>query len=328
LLRGEFLAKKTASKKSKPVRKIASKPKVDLSEKKSEPIEKIKSEPKKTGFNSKRLLYVVLVVAVICVIVVVAWFFLRSDVVEAQLIIESGDVQVKHGDDSWDWVTAQNGMLLYQSDAVRTGENSSASIVFFESSIVRLDSNTEVTLREILLESGKTSVKIQQDAGRTWNTVLKVSGIDDYEVQTPSTVASVRGTSFDVYIRFENETDVGVGRGIVVVSKIVDDEVVDSIELNMNDAVTVFHDVFDQILKIKEFLFDDWILKNQEKDGGFISDVKEDLYERMDPYISQIKERWGVTDDELDVLVEGYIKGNFDLPPDTPDWIVNLMELT
>ena len=242
------------------------------------------------------------------------------------MVIESGDVQVNH--DGGAWIVAENGMLLYQSDVVKTGDNTSASVILFESSIIRLDSNTEITLKEIMVIADKTSVTIQQDAGRTWNTVLKVRGIDDYEVQTPTTVASVRGTSFDVFIQSGNSTDVGVGRGVVFISKIFGDNVLDSIELKMNEAVSIYDDNIDQLLKIKAFFFDDWVLRNQEKDQEFTSDVKTELYNRIDQYIPEIKERWDVTDEEFDVLVTGYVNGNFDLPPDTPDWIKDLMELS
>jgi len=146
-------------------------------------------------------------------------------------------------------------------------------------------------------------------------------------VQTPTTVASVRGTSFDVYIQLDNIT-VGVGRGVVFISKIIGGNVLDTIELKMNEAVSIFGDDIDQILKLKEFLKDNWVLKNLEEDEGFKSDVKEELYKRIDPYIDDIKDRWDVTDEEFDVLVTGYVNGNFDLPPDTPDWIKDLMELS
>ena len=141
-------------------------------------------------------------------------------------------------------------MLLCQSDSIKTGENTSASIILFESSIIRLDNNTEITIKEILQQEGKTSVKIKQDSGRTWNTVLRMSGIDDYEVHTPTTVASVRGTSFDVWVRIfdipiedGNLTylvDIGVGRGIVLISRLLDGQVVDSIEIFLKVILVSF----------------------------------------------------------------------------------------
>ena len=118
----------------------------------------------------KKFLLIIPVIVILCIIGFV-WFIqtpsVSADVVTAQLVIEYGDVEVKHTGESW--ITAENGMLLYKSDSVKTGDNTSASVILFESSIIRLDSNTEITLQEILQEAGKTSVTIQQDAGRTWN---------------------------------------------------------------------------------------------------------------------------------------------------------------
>ena len=299
---------------------------------KSKNIEDINQKQVKT-FNklgnitkSKKFFLIIAIIAIILIISLFWFFVLNPEVVRAQLIIESGIVKIKHEGDH-DWSTGKNGMILYQSDKIKTENNTEASVVLFESSIIRLDNNTEITLIEIITEAGKTTVTIQQNAGRTWNTVLKVSGIDDYEVQTPTTIASVRGTSFDVLIQSINLTDVGVGRGVVLISKIVNNNIIDTIELKMNEAVSIYGDI-DHILKIRDFLIDSWVLKNQVKDEVFKSDVKADLYKRIDPYIDDIKERWGVTDDELDVLLTGYVNGNFDLPPDTPDWITDLMELS
>lgn len=331
-MRDFFLAKKKVDKKDESEKKVnlsktkktdelKSEKKVKSTKVKESEIKNIKSREGRNKF-----FYIIPVVVLIVVIGVILFLTLGSNIVKAELVIESGDVQVKHEGGSW--IEADNGMLLYQSDAVKTGDNSTASIILFESSIIRLDSNTEVKLKEILQEADKTSVTIQQDAGRTWNTVLKVSGIDDYEVQTPTTVASVRGTSFDVYIQLENLTEVGVGNGFVIISKIINEEFFGSIELRTDEAVSIFSDNIDQILKTKAFFKDNWVLSNQGKDDGFKSDVKAVLYERIDPYIDDIKERWDVTDEELDVLMTGYVNGNFDLPPDTPDWIKELMVLT
>jgi len=232
-------------------------------------------------------------------------------------------------------------MLLYQSDSIKTGDNTSASIVLFESSIIRLDNNTEVTIQEILQQEGETSVKIKQDSGRTWNTVLKMSGIDDYEVHTPTTVASVRGTSFDVNI-VNYLVNVGVGRGIVIILRLLDGQVVDSLEVDEDEAVTVDPDELDLPLEIKPFEKDGWILKNQQKDEeisnidsfdwgegtAFGMKIKMELYERIEQYIPELKDLYGVTDEELDVLIDGYLLGYYDLPPETPDWIRELIEIS
>ena len=230
-------------------------------------IKKIKSN-KKTKSTRKIFLLIIPVIVILCIIGFV-WFTLSPEVVKAQLIIESGTVQVKHEGESW--TSAENGMLLYQSDSVKTANNTSASIVLFQSSIIRLDSNTEVVIQEILQQAGETNVTIKQEIGRTWNTIRNLSGIDNYEVQTPTTVASVRGTSFDVKIITIVDiykkilTEVGVGSGIVSISRTYNGKIVDTIKAKKGEAVVVDPDTIDP-LKIKPFEKDDWVIKNQKKD--------------------------------------------------------------
>jgi hypothetical protein len=261
----------------------------------------------------------------------------QSDVAQAQLIIESGNVQIKHEGETW--ITAQNGMLLYQSDSIKTGNNSSASVVLFRSSIIRLDNNTEITIQEIIKQTGVTNVKIKQDAGRTWNTVIKISGIDNYDVQTPTTVASVRGTSFDVNVSPNGKTVIGVGLGNVTIKSIVKGHIGDIINAKKGESVTVDPNEIDKPLKTKSFKKDSWILKNQKKDTAVIQsnestyinesiNVKRELYKRIDPYIPELKEKYGVNDEELEILIDGYLRGYYDLPPETPDWIREIVELS
>jgi len=170
------LVKKTETKKTKSDLKGKSKTVKKTDVKKNTSSEDISSKTITSKKGRNKFLFIIPIIIIICIIAIVLFVVMSPQVVKAQLIIESGDVQVKHEGGSWS--TAENGMLLYQSDIVKTGDNTTSSIILFESSIIRLDSNTEVMLKKIIQEADKTSVTIQQDAGRTWNTVLKVSGID------------------------------------------------------------------------------------------------------------------------------------------------------
>jgi len=292
--------------------------------KKSKNSEKKSKKPEKTKFNGKYLIFIIVAVIIVCI---VGFLLLSqgSNVVEAQLVIDAGSVQVKHAGGSW--TTAENGMFLYESDSVKTGDDTSASVILFESSIIRLDSNTEIMLEE-LIQQEETSVKIKQDAGRTWNTVRKISGIDDYEVQTPTTVASVRGTAFVVIVQPNGTTYYGVEHGILNVSSISNGEIQDVIDVSGDESVIIYIDMVHKTLEIKPFVKDDWILENLNKDGQFKADVKEELYSRIEPYIPELKDTYGMNDEELDALLDGYLQGYFDLPPDTPEWIREIIELS
>ena len=284
------------------------------------------SEPEfKPRSLGRRFFLIVSVIVVICIIGVL-WFALNPGGVtaRAQLIIDSGVVQVRH---DGGWFSAENGTYLYQSDSVRTGDNSSATIVLFESSMVRLDSNTEVTLQELIREGGETSVTIDQGAGRTWNTVSKISGIDDYEVQTPTTVASVRGTAFVVIVESNGTTYYGVSHGVLNVSSISNGTVLGSIDVSGNESVVVYVDMVGKTLEVKPFDKDDWVLQNLLKDEQFRLDFKAELYSRIEPYIPDLKD-YGMTDEEIDTLLDGYILGYLDLPPETPEWVREIFELS
>ncbi len=294
---------------------------------------KKKPETEKPNFMRKKLRLIIPVIVMLCIIGLVL-FTLNSDVIDidessdeakAQLIVESGNVQVKSGGGLW--ASAQNGTLLYQSDSVKTGSNTSASIVLFKTSIIRLDSNTEVTIREIQ-QAEETSVEIEQNSGRTWNTIKKISGIDDYEVQTPTTIASVRGTSFDVYILANGNITISVGNGTVNITSYKDGQIIHSIEVSEYLSLTVDPGNLDKIPNPIPYEEDAWILENQQKDDELIKDLKEELYKRIEPFLPELRELLdgNPTDEEIEVLIEGYILGEWSLPADSPDWAKKLFE--
>ena len=243
--------------------------------------------------------------------------------VSAQLVIEYGTVEIRHNGGSWE--PATTGMLLYQSDSIKTGDDTYSSIILFETSIIRLDSNTEILIKTLIQEATSTDVTIEQETGRTWNTIQKISGIDNYEVQTPTTVASVRGTTFDINVTTKGSTNVSVVNGTVNVSKLENGTVKETIQLKENESVFVDPKT-NETLKKKKLVKDEWILKNIEEDKELFNKLKNDLYTRIEPYVPELKQRYGMTEEELDVLIEGYLKGYFDLPQDTPEWIRDIIE--
>jgi hypothetical protein len=290
--------------------------------KKPAPKKPVKTD-NKSSFNGKKFLPVVAIVLIIAVVGIL-WVTVSADeVVTAQLRIEYGTVEVKHSGESW--TAAEDGMILYQSDSIKTGEDTYASVVLFESSIIRLDNNTEITLTEIIQTAEETSVTIDQDAGRTWSTISKISGMENYEVQTSTTVASTRGTSFDTNVS-GNETTIGVGSGTVNVTIVQNGSAVNSTDVNKDQSVVV--DPENQTFYIGNLTKDGWILRNLHEDEEFLEQVKAELYNRIAEYIPEIKEKTGITDEELDTLLEGYLLGYIDLPEDTPQWIRDLIELS
>lgn len=95
------------------------------------------------------------------------------------------------------WVAASAGLELIQDDKIRTGENSSALITFFEGSSIELESDTEIRIAELAVNTatGSTTIKMGQSVGSTVSRVKKlVDSESTYEIETPSATAMVRGS--------------------------------------------------------------------------------------------------------------------------------------
>jgi hypothetical protein len=118
------------------------------------------------------------------------------------LSITEGDVSVmKAGTGSW--IEAQVGMSLEPGDSVKTGDNSSAIITFFDGSTIELQAGTEIEIASLAVstDSGSTTITLKQTIGNTISRVTKlVDPASRYEVETPTGVAAVRGSAMQVYV--------------------------------------------------------------------------------------------------------------------------------
>lgn len=114
------------------------------------------------------------------------------------LTIISGEVTVRHG--ASDFAAASDGEVLNEGDAVRTGAEGRAVLTYFEGSTVTIEPATELAIDAAnATADGSTVVLMTQSVGRTWHVVTKlIAGNSKYEVRTPASTASVRGTEFQV----------------------------------------------------------------------------------------------------------------------------------
>ena len=104
-----------------------------------------------------------------------------------------GEVSVDPGSG---YKSAVSGASLSVGYKVKTGSTGKATIAFYDNGLVRMSENTEIQIKSLSSDGRDASVTLEQDSGSTWNRVLSIAGKTDYKVQTPDTVATVRGTSF------------------------------------------------------------------------------------------------------------------------------------
>jgi hypothetical protein len=285
---------------------------------------------------SKKLLVILAVLAVIfaAILGILLMFnFIELPRPVATLVVDSGTVQVKHGDGSW--TDAASGMELNTKDSVKTLENSGASIIFFDSNIMRLDQNTEVSISSIVSQK---SISFDQASGNTWSKISKASGIREYEVSTPTTVATVRGTGFAVKMA-DGKTDVLVGHGTVNVSSFVEEEkiiegkkikekkILKSVAVEANHSTTVLKDRLD-VVEVKRIEVPDaWIDDNRVKDEKFVEEKAKELIIKHKALLDIAKSRYGVTDEQIKFYSEGFVRGDFTIKDAVDQGIISEADL-
>ncbi len=105
-----------------------------------------------------------------------------------------GDVKVTRSNPG-ETESAKIGMFLFPGDNVKTGKESYTAIVFQDDgSRLKLDSNTNLTL-DATRQQKKLNKKMYLGVGKMWAKVVKKRGTD-FQVRTPTSVASVKGTKF------------------------------------------------------------------------------------------------------------------------------------
>jgi len=128
------------------------------------------------------------------IIIIIAAMYLyvtQSSTIPAYLNIESGEVNVNTGKAI---INGEDGMKLKESYIVKTGEAGEASVILYESIVISLDPNTEISISEL----SKENIEIKQTEGSTWTKFMNILGVNGMSIETPNTVATVRGTNFGV----------------------------------------------------------------------------------------------------------------------------------
>ena len=273
---------------------------------------------------SKALIAVIIIAVVLAVVGAVYFMIFPSAEPPATLVIRAGTVEVNSGNS---WATATSGMQLSADYSVRTGADGDAVVIFFGASALRLGPNTEIRLSEIL--TNFTSIELSN--GQTWSRILKVSGIEEYEIETPTTVATVRGTGFAVVVR-GNDTDVTVGDGSVSVGTIRKEfaagaarrVVLAQANVTANQTVEIKAATLDQPLVVRRLEYiDAWVAKNIGEDVTFMAEVKARIRQKYGFLIGAAKDRYNLTDANVDTYLDKIISGEIRIPSNVQELLAS-----
>ena len=134
------------------------------------------------------------------------------------LTIFTGVAEVARG--GADFKVAADGAVLSNSDRVRTSDAGHALITFFDGSTLELEPSTMLQVGTASPNAnGSITIEIAQSLGRTWASVQKLTRADSkFEIKTPTSTATVRGTGFLTEVLASGETTVLTTDGAVAVS--------------------------------------------------------------------------------------------------------------
>ncbi len=137
----------------------------------------------------------------------------QPTVQSATITFLTGDVETN---ESNTWVPANIGDSLKASERLRVGADSYCEIQFGNLATARIEADSEVSVAKLAL--GETrQVKVALSTGAIVSKVQKLVGNDQYNVQTRTAVAGVRGTEFRVAATSSTTTELAVKEGVVTV---------------------------------------------------------------------------------------------------------------
>ena len=178
---------------------------------------------------------------------------------------------------------AETGMPVKLNDAFTVFPGSRVAIVLKDGSRVRLEAGTRMEILQLEFDHGRIARALfKVDSGKVWSFVEPLAPSGSFQVETPTIVASVRGTSFDVI--YEKKLNV------VYVSK----RVVDANLASDPQHVKTIHE--HQILRIHDDSaaadfaagptdagpgdVDDWVIFNEGEDAALAKESGHSLLEK------------------------------------------------
>lgn len=167
-----------------------------------------------------RLLRILIVALIAAGVLIPAELILTQQRASAAAVILTtldGTTDVARG--AGDFARATDGQVLSAGDRVRTGDQSHAVVTFFDGSTVQLEPATTLTVvRATPTPTGAITIQLEQAIGRTWSSVQRLLRSESkFELRTPTTTATVRGTGFVTDVLAGGATTVMTTDGIVEV---------------------------------------------------------------------------------------------------------------
>jgi len=170
------------------------------------------------GSKPVRILLIALLAAGVLIPAALILTQQRASAANMTLTILGGTADVARGTGGFSRAT--DGQVLNAGDHVRTADSGHAIVTFLDGSTIEIEPATTITvIQASAAASGAITIQLEQAIGRTWSSVQRLVRADSkFELRTPATTATVRGTGFTTDVLASGATTVTTTDGIVEVS--------------------------------------------------------------------------------------------------------------
>jgi hypothetical protein len=128
-----------------------------------------------------------------------------------------GQVQVKKSGEA-QWIPGHANMILGENDQIKVLAQSRAELILDNQSVMRLSENTLLTIHKLEKEknTGKENTRMGISLGRVWVKVSKFfNPASRTDVKTPTVIAGVQGTIYQLSVAADQSTTIQVYEGAV-----------------------------------------------------------------------------------------------------------------
>jgi hypothetical protein len=119
------------------------------------------------------------------------------------------------------WRPVTLSQPVAQGDTLRTGKEARAELTFADGSVVRISEQSRMVIKKLTGSGAEQQRGIKVLIGKIWtNAVNLLSGTSTLTVESPTTVAAIRGTVYRMNVAEQATTEIRVYTGEVGVSPV------------------------------------------------------------------------------------------------------------
>ncbi len=133
----------------------------------------------------------------LCVFICCSFVFSANAKVVAAISTLKGLVMVKPVG-SRKYIPAYKGQMLKNGEWVKTKEGVFVAIVFLDGSNIKIQQKTEVKITSYRMTAKDLKTNLEMSKGQAWSDVAEQGAGGEFTITTPTAVASVKGTEFDL----------------------------------------------------------------------------------------------------------------------------------